>query len=557
MIATFCFFFISPILAEDQAPSVREKKTEEGYIFNLKDLIKESKSKIEKVDEKIKDQAKLRRNQQREEKAREYYEQAMRLYNEGKYEEAAELWKKAIKITENPEMKDYINESVKKSKRQEELFKSEEDHRIKRLESERGYSAEEVEKVYQSGVSLYKQKKYLAAKEDFEKVDEMFPDHKATRSYLMLIDHEIDKEQQEAIDNKVKNEAMALKKEKDAWKEDLDKKEVAQEQKTKEQAQSQYNEAVELYNNKDYDKALEKFQSVEWIIPNYKDTGKYLTKLEVYRKNKDKKLEQEEAKKRQAQEDAERAAHKAEEEKEARRKQQEDAEKNKRLTEEADFSYNAAISLYAKKLYLPAKDKFQEVEKTYPNFKSTRQYLGRIDKDISTENQRLEAERQKILDKKQKEEQLAKDKEEAEKRKQRELDEKARQEKMLQEADGLYKDGMTSYNKHQFKDAKDKFEQLQRLYPGYKSVAQHLSHIDEDIAQQEKRDAIDKQKALEDRQRQEVYEQAKKVQEEKSAQQKEEKEAKQEAKKQQESLAAQARKEAQEDKIKEREDRQK
>ena len=164
--------FVFSVLADEPTPTLREKKTEEGYILNLKDLIKESKNKIERVDDKLKEQAKLRRNQQREEKAREYFENAKRLYDEGKFEDAQELWQKAIKITEHPEMKDYINQSVKKTSRQNALLDTEEDRRLKRMELDRGYSAADVEKAYQSAVSLYKQKKYLAAKEDFDKVEE-------------------------------------------------------------------------------------------------------------------------------------------------------------------------------------------------------------------------------------------------------------------------------------------------------------------------------------------------------------------------------------------------
>ena len=57
---------------EPVEPSLKEQKAKEGYIVNLQDLIKKSKKKMEKVNDKLQDQARYRRNQQREEKAREY-----------------------------------------------------------------------------------------------------------------------------------------------------------------------------------------------------------------------------------------------------------------------------------------------------------------------------------------------------------------------------------------------------------------------------------------------------------------------------------------------------
>lgn len=516
------FSFAPPAFSDEEEPSLREKKTQEGYIFNLKDLIKESKTKIEKVDDKLQEQARLRRNQQREEKAREYYERAMRLYDEGKYEEAQDFWRKAVKITEHPEMKDYINESVRKGKNLESAFKNQEQERIRRLESERGYSAGEVEKVYQTAVSLYRQKKYLAAKDEFEKVDEMFPDHKATRSYLMLIARDIEKDQEDLIEKKVKEEAAALKKEKEDWKNSLETKEKEQDIKSKEQAEVAYRDAVELFNAKDYSAAREKFQNVDWVLPDYKETARYLAKIDVALRSKEKDIEDKERKRRLEEEDQARRAQREQEEREAKRKRQENEEQLKRVNDEAQFAYDAAMSLYAKRLYLQAKDKFLEVEKISPEFKSTKQYLAKIEKDISAENQRLEEERRKVLEQKQKEDDLAKQKEDERKRKERELAEKQRQDKLLAEAEALYQEAVNDYKLKDYKSAKTKFERLQNVYLGYKSVVKYLSRIDIDIAKEEKRQISEKQKAIEERQRQEIREKAQKVEEERIARKKQE-----------------------------------
>ncbi|MBZ0165890.1 MAG: tetratricopeptide repeat protein, partial [Candidatus Omnitrophica bacterium] len=91
----------------EEDPSFKERKVKEGFTLDLKELIERSKKKIEQVDDKLKDQAQERRNQQREAKAREYFEKAQSLYDQGEFDKARELWEKAIKITEHDEMSNY------------------------------------------------------------------------------------------------------------------------------------------------------------------------------------------------------------------------------------------------------------------------------------------------------------------------------------------------------------------------------------------------------------------------------------------------------------------
>jgi len=260
---------------------LRETKTKEGFIVNLKDLIKRSKKKMKKVDKRLEDQAKEKRNFEREEKAREYYEKAMRLYDKGKFEDAKELWEKAIKITEHPEMEGYIRKSVKRDKKKEKAMLEEEKRRLKRLEIERGFSAKEVEKRYKTAISDFKKEKYLAAKLKFEEVEDMFPDHKATRSYMKLIQQMIDEEQEGLIDDALRKEVFASSKQrKEAWKKNLERKEKERRQQLAAQAELVYQEAMKFYKSKKYEEAKDRFKEVEWILPDYKKTIKYLKKLD-------------------------------------------------------------------------------------------------------------------------------------------------------------------------------------------------------------------------------------------------------------------------------------
>ena len=91
--------------------------THTSYLYDLKKLIEKSRENIKEVNEKIKEQAVLKRNQKREERAREYYEKGVELTNEGKLDEAREYFEKAIRITEHPEMAGYIKESQRRLKK--------------------------------------------------------------------------------------------------------------------------------------------------------------------------------------------------------------------------------------------------------------------------------------------------------------------------------------------------------------------------------------------------------------------------------------------------------
>ncbi|MDP8213257.1 MAG: hypothetical protein P9X22_08235 [Candidatus Zapsychrus exili] len=468
-------------------PTLKEQKAKEGYIINLKDLIKRSKKKIEHVNVKLKDQAKRRRNQQREEKAREYYEKAVRLSSEGKLELAQELWRKSIKITEHPEMKGYISESVRKTKSQQVAFDKEKIRKIRRLEIERGYSAEEVEKAYNIAVVLFKQKKYIEAQEDFEKVEDMFPDHKATRSYLMIIEQEINSEQQRLIDARLKEEALVRRKEKEEWKKELEKREKERQQYLKDQAESLYQDATKLYRAREFEKAKVKFKEIEWILPNYKATVHYLSGIDKDIEEESRRREIERKRSLENQIEEEISARKQREEKQRKLREQEEKDKIKRLKDEAEFVYKMGISLYKKKKFIESKAKFAEVKDIFSNYKSTDWYLSRIDDDIASE-ERQRIEKQRIeFELEIKRERIAQREAEKRQRKQYELEAKQELESLKAESELVYNIGVSLYKNRLYDQAKDKFLELKELYPSYKSTESYLKKIEVQIIKEKAR----------------------------------------------------------------------
>lgn len=452
----------TPSTEPNSAPSFKEKKEEEGYIVNLRDLIEKSKKRIEQVNGKLDEQAKRSRNLQREEKAREYYQKAMRLFEEGELTAAQELWEKAVKITEHPEMKDYVRESVVKKRKQEDAMRSAENQRLKRMEVERGYSAREVEAAYQKAVSLFKDKKFLAAKQEFENVDEMFPDHKATRSYLMLVDQEINKEQQVLIDQKLKEQAHVKLEAKEEWRKDMVRKERLHEEEREVQAAMLYDEALRFYKAGYLENAKAKFSEVEWIVPNYKATLKYIARIEKELDAKERKMDVTRAR------DANKSPEELWQEELRNQRLNHEEVKGGRNLEEAQFVYDSALALYNKGMLEESRLKFLEVKSLSPGFKATDKYLARLNKklpsaavlptsEITTASANLKNQsspftmggavsREKL-------------------------------EEFKKEAEWIYNDAVALYNTKNYSQSYEKFRQVENLSPGFKDTTKYIARL--------------------------------------------------------------------------------
>lgn len=463
----------------EESVSLREKKDQEGYLVNLRDLIKRSKVQIERVGEKIEEQATLRRNQQRELKAREYYEKAMRLYEEGKLDEAREYWDKSIKITEHEEMKGYVRESVKKTKKQNDAFQELEEKRLKLLELERGYKAGDVDKKYTDAVKLFKQEKYYEAKVEFEDVEDMFPDHKAARSYIMIIDQEIQKEQKRLIDKKVREEALAKSNEKERWRRDLENEEKQREEKLIKQAADVYQEALTYYKRKDFKKAKDRFKETEWILPDYKSTRKYLARIDSDERKHEKKEKIETIDAFDQKLEELQATYRKE-----KKKQANESLKNPyNPKEDINEIYRQAVSLYKSRLYNQSREKFKEVNAVSEGYKKTEKYLAKIDnkaagKRPSQASEKSGATRSLVMpDSKFKVDDVAI---------QQKIED--RYKRFAAQADEKYRQALGFYSDKDYTEAKRKFIETEAIYPDYQKTRKYLENIDADIASMKKKE---------------------------------------------------------------------
>ena len=482
---------LSSTAQSNDGESFRDIKEKEGFIVDIRKLIKKAKSKIQKVNVKLEGQAQYRRNIQREEKLREYYSKAMRLYDEGKYSEAQELWEKSIMISEHPEMKDYLSSSIKKSKKLNKSLEKEEDRMLSRLEKERGYDAGRVKALYKDAVKDFKKEKYIDSKLKFEEVDSMFPDFKAVKSYLMLIERKIFDEQQKLIAFKLKQEEVASKKEKELWRKQISVKEMKRREKLELQAEKVYKDALQLYRMYQLDEAKKKFQEVEWILPDYALTSKYLVRIDKDLKAENDKLEKERSKAFDSQLAGLEKSKEYQDEARLKALEKKEREWLFRVEEEANFVYGSAVSLFENGDYFQSKDRFLEVQELYPEYRQTDKYLVKIEKELSKEEI-------KYLKKSR---ELGEDNPEMifiknTKGRIRTLKEEEWERRLKDEAGVLYKAAVSLYKKKYYLQARDKFLEVDALYPAYSATKTYLKKANNILAKAESKRMKLQEKAL-------------------------------------------------------------
>jgi len=474
-----------------------------SYLNDLNKLITSSSDSIKEVNDNIEEQAIIKRNQEREEKARKYYEEGEELASEGKLDEARQYFEKAIHITEHPERVDHVKEDQSRVKAQEAALNAlakqgqtqvdqnenpvaagtaatkenetlhqqdeEKKHRdeIKRLEDE----------VYSQAVDLYKDQKYAEARKKFEEVSLVIPDYKATKRYLDRIDRIFQKEQ-ERVAQEQRRAAEA--------------KERQHKLDVQDQAQSLYSAAIALFDNKNMDDALVKFNQVEVLSPDFKSTRSYIARIGQavldQKRQAEERQKQLAASQNQAQADEQRQKEMAED----REKAQELNAKN----DETETIYAQALSSYRDRQFEAAKDGFLKVKDRDANYKDTEYYLDKVDNKIK--QAQADEQRQKELTEE----------------RQREQDLKAKND----ETEKIYAQALSLYRDRQFDAAKDEFLKVKDRDANYRSTQYYLGKIDNKLKeaqadqQRQKELAEERQRAqaLQDKadQIQKIYDQA-------------------------------------------------
>ena len=354
----------------------------------------------------------------------------------------------------------------------------------------------EAAEDYDAGVLLFKRKEYVRAREKFNYVDQLDPGYKSTSEYLSRIDSLLQEEQQRQLEEQQQALARAIRKEKKAKKAvppEVVQQTVSEAQKpghegaaaapveagAKEdldrelhgKAQELFQDAERLYASRQFVPAREKFLEIEGLLPGYKSTGKYLDWIDRDLLEEQKKTRR--AKQKQEREAASRAAKEKTAEKIAEKNQLNiqklEEMKRARLLAQAEKKYAQALAAYAKKDFISAKQKFAEVEKFSANFKETAQYLSRIDADIAAQNQKptevvaapIYVQPQGI----------------------------AAKEQTRQKAEEFFREAVRLYASQKFVPAREKFQEAEKLEPGYKTTEKYIRLTDRAIARRQEKES--------------------------------------------------------------------
>jgi outer membrane protein assembly factor BamD (BamD/ComL family) len=409
----------------------------------------------------LKEQAILRRNQEREERAREYYEKGLELTNAGKLDEARGYFEKAILIIKHPEMAGYINESQQQLKKQETSVVQQQaieiEHQQKEAEASRQQQKalqeqrreEEVEHKKQEAARGHELEiKALQHKKDLEQAQWQFD------------------EQQRQVEEQRRYQQEALEQKQRQFDEEVN---------------GIYTSALDRYKVGDVEGSKEEFLRVNEKIPNYKSTQEYLSKIEKI-----------EDKMKQAQADRLLAQQRQEEEQKRQQQEQQVQQKNQ-FELEVNGMYIAALKLYRAGDFRGAKAEFLKVDEKISGYEFTQRYLSKIDQDIimadtlaakrviEIEHQQKEAEasrqQQEALQEQRWEEEAELKKQEA--RRQHELEVKVLQHKkdLEDQAQFLYQAAVNLFNNKAMDEALEKFNDIENTYPGFKSTRVYIAHI--------------------------------------------------------------------------------
>ena len=167
-----------------------------------------------------------------EEKAQRYNEEAIRLFEQGRFEEAQLLWEKALEILDYPGLEVIMIDGIQKGGegiREHKQFLMPE---IDKTVSGGG----QIEKKYQSSVFLFEDGRYVESQKLFEQIQQRMPNYKETQNYLKVLEDEIQKEG-----------ALTRKHEMEEWTKVLDESERERQRMLRKQAELIYQEALNDY----------------------------------------------------------------------------------------------------------------------------------------------------------------------------------------------------------------------------------------------------------------------------------------------------------------------
>ncbi len=289
-----------------------------------------------------------------------------------------------------------------------------------------GTARSEAERHFIRGRNLYQREDFLQAEREFRRVLEFNPEHKEAKEYI------------EKIQSKFRQAAGGL-----------------------------YIQALVLYENGDYKKSIQLLEMVQEEDPQHPGVAKYIELAKTKMKEKeveDRRIREEDARRR-AEED--------------RRRREEEKEKAKR------DMYNRALSHYNRGELKNALVLFQRVRREDSKYRKVQVYIDKVKDELARQHYDrgleliLQGELEEAIRELNKaliynpdDENIRKSLEDAE--------EKIRASRM-DEAEGLYNQGLIDYLNGNLKEAIKSWEEVLRIDPGHKKAKTNLERARKEL----------------------------------------------------------------------------
>lgn len=126
-----------------------EEQETRGYTVDLRKLLREAEENVKKVDGELNKKKTVELNKKREVLIRECVERGRAFYKEGRLKKADEEWRRALEISQDPDMKDYVRDSVHRAEQEKIAGRREEKMRQKRLGEEKEKTKKTLERLDQ------------------------------------------------------------------------------------------------------------------------------------------------------------------------------------------------------------------------------------------------------------------------------------------------------------------------------------------------------------------------------------------------------------------------
>jgi tetratricopeptide (TPR) repeat protein len=224
--------------SDDEKARVKEdivKQEAPSFSLSLKKIMEQAEKNIQKVN----DELTARKN---EEKARQSFEEGNRFYRAGDLDGAKKAWQKALDVTEDPSMRDHIRKAEKEAaekRRQQEIAERKKQRELAAQKREQERAAKKAQRQQEIAARETMRQAELVRKQKERTLEKQEHGQKTSASTAPS-----------PTTNFAKGSSSNIS--------DI------------------YNEAVKLYEKKDYMGAMKKFQQVREEDPSYSRVNFYI-----------------------------------------------------------------------------------------------------------------------------------------------------------------------------------------------------------------------------------------------------------------------------------------